>query len=580
MREAERHASLVAFSAVAAGPVAVHASAHFKGRRLGPGKAPYWTFKSSARNDFVNVARRIPVGRIALERHYPVPSFYLAFDWCFDATVEWTHELRAGCLRDDGFESGGNDELHKCKDLQGDGHVLIKNPRSVLLTNQGWDIWTQHLLEALKKHNVPRKGDRVLAMTGTDRPLSERLAQVQRVMPWFTRIFYECYDIQFDGIWPLPIPLTSFYVMMQGPNNVLAAAARPWREKRRKDVMGAFGKVWHLEDRDSAAGVSRQEALKFCQRRQQAEWLTCELVDGRQWFQTLGEFRFLLNPTGNGIQSPKATEAMLSGVIPISQRLAKGAVRGGARHGVAAFDSLLKSGWPMVVVDHWEEVANQTNRDRWWAELSPKLRRMREGGAFTVEGWMRYLSGSLARPSPSADDLVGPHAAIGSEPYTPIAALRQMLRRVPPQPQSQQQPPPPPPPPSPAAAAAAAAARSANAGESHGESRIKALLSHPTPAKGAPSSAADIPDTHRRAPTSKLLSTLGLLMLGASLFSGGCALCFWLRARARRARPGLQAAPGRARRARRHGRRGMKSDRLATDDLEPNLEPSPTVQLV
>ena len=81
---------------------------------------------------------------------------------------------------------------------------------------------------------------------------------------------------------------------------------------------------------------------------------------------------------------------MLAGAIPITQR-------------APAHVSLKQAGWPMVVVDDWEEIADEAQRDRWWEELSPMLFEVRSRGVLTADGWMRYLT-HLTRPEPRVED--------------------------------------------------------------------------------------------------------------------------------------------------------------------------------
>lgn len=100
--------------------------------------------------------------------------------------------------------------------------------------------------------------------------------------------------------------------------------------------------------------------------------------------------RFVINPTGKGVQTPKWLEATIAGAIPICQTN-------------PAVVTLRNAGWPMVVVDDWEEVASAANRDLWWTELSPVLYAVRARGALTVDGCMRYLT-NLRSFSPRVED--------------------------------------------------------------------------------------------------------------------------------------------------------------------------------
>jgi hypothetical protein len=80
--------------------------------------------------------------------------------------------------------------------------------------------------------------------------------------------------------------------------------------------------------------------------------------------------RFAVCPTGGGVQSPKVFEAILLLTIPIVQA-----------PGAAAYVALRELGWPLAIVESWDEVTPE-RMDEWWIELSPFLENAR---------WM-YLS--------------------------------------------------------------------------------------------------------------------------------------------------------------------------------------------
>ena len=94
-----------------------------------------------------------------------------------------------------------------------------------------------------------------------------------------------------------------------------------------------------------------------------------------QYIAALAKHRFALSPTGNGVQSPKQMEALLVQTIPIVSR-------------TAAHDDLARQGYPIVVVDTWQEVT-PANLDLWWAKLSPLLTDAR--WMLLAEIWATYV---------------------------------------------------------------------------------------------------------------------------------------------------------------------------------------------
>ena len=102
------------------------------------------------------------------------------------------------------------------------------------------------------------------------------------------------------------------------------------------------------------------------------QWLTCNNeIPKFDWPKELSKYKFMLYPAGNGVQSPKWLEALLLGTIPLTLR---------EEETEPTFQQLKEAGFPMVLVDAWEEVSVQGNRDRWWAELSGTLDLVRRRG--------------------------------------------------------------------------------------------------------------------------------------------------------------------------------------------------------
>lgn len=100
------------------------------------------------------------------------------------------------------------------------------------------------------------------------------------------------------------------------------------------------------------------------------------------YWEELSRYRFLLAPTGDGIWTPKVTEALLVLTIPIVQR-----------GPFPLFDDYVKLGFPIVVVEEWEEV-NPEALARWWTKLSPRLRSFRDH-CMTPDTYWRFAVGEI-----------------------------------------------------------------------------------------------------------------------------------------------------------------------------------------
>jgi len=133
-------------------------------------------------------------------------------------------------------------------------------------------------------------------------------------------------------------------------------------------ALAAWGAQWPstntIKDRqDLAAFVSKSSFLERTQ------------IPKETWWKTLSSYKFQLCPLGWGIQAPKVLESLIVQTIPIVQR-------------VQANEDLKAYGYPIVLVDSWEEVTEE-NLERWWEEISPELERKR--WLCTTAGWWMVI---------------------------------------------------------------------------------------------------------------------------------------------------------------------------------------------
>merc|ERR1712151_1103658 len=101
-----------------------------------------------------------------------------------------------------------------------------------------------------------------------------------------------------------------------------------------------------------------------------------------EWWWELSTYRFLLSPMTEEIQSVRNVEALLVLTIPIVQR---------GPHRV--FDDLVSLGFPIVVVNEWAEINNETQRV-WQLGLTPRLASFRARCLTTTAFWL-MITGDL-----------------------------------------------------------------------------------------------------------------------------------------------------------------------------------------
>lgn len=181
-------------------------------------------------------------------------------------------------------------------------------------------------------------------------------------------------DVPQRGLRPTAIPFTTDYSKMASGSagRSILAEARSVDVAAKKGILAAWGTAWPKLDH---LVQSRIEAIK---------WLTDNPLVQRSsvppylYHKILASHRFALCPTGGGVQSPKVFEAIILKTIPIVQR-----------KGAAAYVGLAELGFPLAIVDEWEEVT-ESQMDKWWEDLSPMLDRAR--WMMLTEVWFAFVS--------------------------------------------------------------------------------------------------------------------------------------------------------------------------------------------
>ena len=256
--------------------------------------------------------------------------------------------------------------------LVGKGFLRDGDPKRILVSLMAHDGETvEKLLRLLEKRADPSHRERTVIFGGGDRRLSDQDPAPLHLLvrKWASRVLWEAKDVELTLDSPsgpvrvetMPIGLTENYYRRIAPQVNAAINSTSIATKTRQPcVLAAWGAA--------AQGVGRPESIDTRALADELASRCPELVDRRripwdQYWTELKTYRFLLYPQGDGVQSPKYAEAILTFVIPIALRC-------------PAFDDLKKSGLPIVVVDSFDEVT-QENLDKWWAEISPTLEEAR-----------------------------------------------------------------------------------------------------------------------------------------------------------------------------------------------------------
>jgi len=282
-----------------------------------------------------------------------LPRFHDAFDWWL------TNRLEQSCA--------------------GKGFVKDVDPRFILVSlvaNDGATV--ENLIKLLESRADASHRKRTIVFGGGDRRLSD---QDQKPLctiaeKWADRILWEAKDVELslsgpDGAEPLrvetmPIGLTENYYRRIAPqvNNAINSASLDTKT-RKPCVLAAWG-----ASASHGGGVDRNESLDTRELADRAATKRPDLIERRripwqEYWTELKTYRFILYPQGDGVQSPKYAEALLTLTIPIALRC-------------PAFEDLKSYGLPIVVVDSFEDEVTEENLEKWWAELSPGLHKARE----------------------------------------------------------------------------------------------------------------------------------------------------------------------------------------------------------
>lgn len=314
------------------------------------------------------------------ERTRRTPALIGHFDWLVDHFPfgSWPRMRKEVCeyIR----------SLGKTADIrrEADPSSVYASPHSVLdLVNETIGLSTK---------SAP---NRTLVIAGTDMHLSDALgedpemrnATLRALKMRFARIFAEAKDIVIDDIRVMPMGLPENYLRKVNVSSVRHAIENADLKNKTGEVIAAWGK-WmracsypHLK-RDLVACKSRDDARAWASS-EVAQGIGVEMrsVPGEQWWNEISRYRFLMAPLGAGVQSSKVIEALLVLTIPIVER-----------HPYPAYEEMRQLGFPIVVVDSWDEVAVPGKLDTWWSELSPRLKSFREK-CLSAEGYWRLAAG-------------------------------------------------------------------------------------------------------------------------------------------------------------------------------------------
>lgn len=163
-----------------------------------------------------------------------------------------------------------------------------------------------------------------------------------------TSVWYEALDIAHPFLRAIPMGLNYKYVLLAGVETTNRVSEQvdflhPSSSSspiHRQLVCAAWGGIYSYLDN---VLPSRKRLIAFLQ---QQSWVQRVQWPITEYWERTATYHYMLCPLGNGIQSPKIFENLYMGTIPIMER-------------VPATESLVALGFPLLLVNDWEELSEK-----------------------------------------------------------------------------------------------------------------------------------------------------------------------------------------------------------------------------
>lgn len=199
------------------------------------------------------------------------------------------------------------------------GHNVLCNPKQI------------HLLQT---NNFAFGSD--LYIMGADTHLSSFLDKISEIKYKYKNIYCEAKDIECDFVKAYPCGITYPYLLRCGSDNVLQVINRDVHIKS-KNICCCFGSKWpdlnnSIEDRITLK--------KFANESDAIDFFVCPPTD---YYDRIAKYEFMACPIGQGIQTPKIYESLLTHTIPVV-----------IKHPI--YKDLKSYGLPIIEIERWENI--------------------------------------------------------------------------------------------------------------------------------------------------------------------------------------------------------------------------------
>jgi len=192
------------------------------------------------------------------------------------------------------------------------------------------DQMIQHVLSDDISYNV-------LVLAGVDRHLSNFISKINQIKHRFEKIYCETKDVDCDWVHTIPMGLIMMYVYRNGLNTLTRVMTN--KIKKESLIGTAFGSIYprlnKLSDRD--------RLIKYTKTNDVITHFQCP---PSEYFERLSKFQYFACPLGNGLQTPKLYECLLTETIPVV-----------TDHII--YRDLQSQDVPVLIVNDWRDVTSR-----------------------------------------------------------------------------------------------------------------------------------------------------------------------------------------------------------------------------
>ena len=180
--------------------------------------------------------------------------------------------------------------------------------------------------------------DKKLFIAGNDQHLKNHVKVLQRLVENYSSIYYEAKNGPCDFVKAFPMGGIMAYLLSNGGNDILPYINE--RKEKSKLVAASFGYRYpkltkSIDQRNLLDAFLKQPTNNYIDN------FSCQPA---RYYKTLSDYKFFICPIGNGIQTPKLQECLLTFTIPVVKK-----------H--AVYEDLLEWGLPLLVVEHWRDIS-------------------------------------------------------------------------------------------------------------------------------------------------------------------------------------------------------------------------------